>query len=231
MAQASRRALRGRGPDPARRPGHAARSGTQDRQRGAQRGVRPARVAGRHPRRAAVPPARADRRDDPVKVEQDSTTWCRAAERGRFSLRADPARPSGLRGTAPPLRGVRAGRPSAPRPESRGVQNGRGRAPEVELENLTLRSTMGPPTRFPPPGLRAMPGSAAWRRCERRPLLGAVAAFSARLRRRSARFTARCTWRIRARRRARLVELGQQVVARRALSSGRPIATMRCSTS
>ena len=44
------------GPDlaPRRRP--------QDRQRGAQRGARAARTAGRHPRRSAVPPARADRR-------------------------------------------------------------------------------------------------------------------------------------------------------------------------
>ena len=43
-------------------PRHAPRRRPQDRQRRAQRGLRPARPAGRHPRRAAVAPPRADRR-------------------------------------------------------------------------------------------------------------------------------------------------------------------------
>ena len=62
MASALVERFGGEVPTRARGPRDAARRRPQDRQRRAQRRLRPARPAGRHPRRPAVAPARADRR-------------------------------------------------------------------------------------------------------------------------------------------------------------------------
>ena len=62
--------------------------GRKTGQRRAQRGPRPARPAGRHPRRPAVAAASASPTEtDPVKVELELNAYLPPRERGAFSLR------------------------------------------------------------------------------------------------------------------------------------------------
>ena len=100
-----RRELRRRGPAPARRPRHAARSRAQDRQRRARQRVRRARAHRRHPFRAARSPVRVDRRrrrprtpsapsTPSVRCSPRATGRCSAtASSGTAAAAATPASP------------------------------------------------------------------------------------------------------------------------------------------
>ena len=88
MASARRRALRRRGADrrsrtSSRCPGVGRKTGNVVR----SVALRPARPARRHPRRAAVPPARAHDQDGPGEGRAGAEQLPAAAERGDFSLR------------------------------------------------------------------------------------------------------------------------------------------------
>ena len=72
--------------------------GPQDRQRRAQRGVRPPRPAGRHPRRPAVEASRASATlDDPVKLELQLNSLPATIRVGRVQSADDPSRSAGVR--------------------------------------------------------------------------------------------------------------------------------------
>ena len=109
MAQALVERFDGRGPHPAGGPRHPAWRGPQDRQRGAQRGLRPARPPGRHPRRAIEPPPRAHDRPRPRQGRTDVELLFTGGRAGPVQPPDDPPRPPGVRCPFASLRGLCAG--------------------------------------------------------------------------------------------------------------------------
>ena len=148
-------------PDGDARPGDGAGGRSQDGQRGAQRGPRPARPAGRHPRRTAVPAPRADHRDRPGEGRAGAQPDDPGARAGRVQPPADPPRPARLRRPSP-----RCGDcvladfcPSATRPKPDHFPRGRAEKFAETAANFPATNRVRiwlAATRFPPPG--------SWRR-------------------------------------------------------------------
>ena len=156
----------------------AARCRPQDRQRRAQRRVRAAGPARRHARRQALEAPRAQRAEDPVKLELELNSFLPPPERGPFSLRmilhgrriCDAKRPNCFE--------MRLGGHLSVVARSRAERHERTLDDHSpwHLARCNNRCIVAVPTRFPPPGLRAMPGSAAWHCRATAPFIGAVAA-------------------------------------------------------
>ena len=120
--------------------------------------------------------------DDPVQASSwNSTRTCRRPSAGDFSLRMILHGRRVCDAQTPALRAMRAGGhlpvdSAAARAGAR-VQRTRRSADARVTGRARLHSQgagveMTSPTRFPPPGLRAMPGSAAWRRRSDGPVPG-----------------------------------------------------------
>ena len=187
MASALVERFDGEVPTDARGPRHAPRRRPQDRQRGAQRGVRPPRPARRHPRRAARRRLGLTDAGRPGEGRARAEHLPPAAERGRFSLRMILHGRRVCDAQKPAVRALRA-RGHLPVEPAAATAGATRRTPrhDVAVEHRCPSACLprpavcmiGSPTRFPPPGLQRQPGSAAWRRPERRPLPpGAVAVF------------------------------------------------------
>ena len=110
MAQALVERFGGEVPTAPGGSGHPAGRRAQDRQRGAQRGLRAPRAAGRHPRRSAQPPPGADHEEDPVKVELVLNSLPPAGRAGPVQPPHDPPRPAGLPRPLAEVRRLRPGR-------------------------------------------------------------------------------------------------------------------------
>ena len=162
---------------PGRRP--------QDGERRAQRGPRPARPPGRHPRRPAVAGASGSPTEtDPVKVEIELNPMVPAAERGEFSLRLilhgrrvclarTPRCGDCVLARLLPVVNPSQTGPFARALDARTSRKRRSNVPAKNRVRIWLTADQVPATWF-----LATPGSAAWCRTTRAPLRGALVPFS-----------------------------------------------------